>query len=1139
MRLLTQIDSSQLAFDHPLTYFTSTPDDPEYPRQWYFPDIKVSEAWEITTGNSDIKVGILDKGVDWSNPDFFPDNLLGWNFVDSNNNTYPNCSDCWHGNMVSSIIAARTNNNIGLSGIAGGWNSSPAKIVMCKVGNDEPDFALCAIALDWALERGVKIFNFSWGAHHMYDGKLGFVLLVGDALGNTAIAGVPAARDPALTSGVEYCDNDYYYSCITHSNGNWDKNGDFFIGRFCADDETELLNVVNKTCKYENEYDFDSWRKNNTLAFGGGGLDEQKYFCEDFRDWLNSLYQPVYTTTVMNAVTLLNWNQDYISHINGTGSNIVINYGHGKPWSWCNGDGLCDDLPNTQALAMNYKKNHLSNSGKNPFVISNACNTNAYSNWAEGDDCIGEEMTVYSSENGYVAYIGCWNKSGLTTTSPGNFPQWFWERIPYAIYHDLSTVLGECILESRLGLNALGWNTHIEFNLMGDPALNLMAPGYEITHNIALYGSNTISTKVYVRSNATLTLGAGATLQFEENGQLIIDQGATLVMGNSSTVKGKNQNNVIEVFGTLVGKSEAPNPPSPIPLENVTFSTLPAQPGQPENLWRGIEFHNPELNVTISQGTIRNCKITGALNNLEAKSMTSFTNSAINLNESDLLIDQCTFSNSNILLTNYAQLVRYARIFHSSFRNSESDAIIKIDHYPAFYIEDDTLYYSNGTGIHLTYCGNINSQHLIQNCTIQKSGDPQELSWGVVVYHSFADIFNNFISNNTYGIATANLSSVQIMGNGTAQSDSETQQIVDNYQNQVKCYDNSFPYEFHYNVIKNSLAANPLIYYPTQVSWEPKPDPEDAIGSRNVKCNCFPSNPIFYPIGGYIWQPTWCPPANCLYDDPGREDYDVAMASLDSGNYLTAETQFKAVIQEYTENKYVRESAKKLLMLTVIANHDIAGLKNYYDTTANLHLDSVTTRLTERLMIRCDIERKAYVEAVAWYENAILNPFSSNDSIYSIIDLEDTYMLVAADSNLKTGNTNLNGQLVQYKPKSRNEYLENKDRLIKLLFKEGEELDTTRVYPEDLSRRFFLFQNTPNPFTTETEVSFSLPEKCNILLVVTNMLGQQTLSIPLAGLSSGKHTKKINMANMPDGPYIISLLLNNKEVSRIKCVKNH
>ena len=175
VRLLTQIDSSQLAFDHPLTYFTSTPDDPEYPNQWYLDDIKVPDAWGITTGNSEIKVGVLDMGVDWNNLDFFPDNLLGWNFVDNNNNTYPSSTSCWHGNMVSSIIAARTNNNLGTCGIAGGWNSSPAKIVMCKITNsfnDSISFALCAIALDWALERGVKIFNFSWGANGACAGFL-------------------------------------------------------------------------------------------------------------------------------------------------------------------------------------------------------------------------------------------------------------------------------------------------------------------------------------------------------------------------------------------------------------------------------------------------------------------------------------------------------------------------------------------------------------------------------------------------------------------------------------------------------------------------------------------------------------------------------------------------------------------------------------------------------------------------------------------------------------------------------------------------------------------------------------------------------------------------------------------------------
>ncbi|MDP1623857.1 MAG: C25 family cysteine peptidase [Bacteroidales bacterium] len=977
-------------------------------------------------------------------------------------------------------------------------------------------------------------------ANHTYDGQLAFVLLVGDAIENLNIGGVPAAKDPVLTNGVFFTFNDYYYTCITQSiPGNWDVNGDLFIGRFCADNETELYNIVKKTCENESEYSFGSWRKNNSLIYGSGpeAGTTHKYFCEDFHDWIDNLYSPVYSTYLFADLSQT-WNQEYINQINGTGSNIVIHYGHASTDTWCMSQYVCWDTA-LGSLTLQYKKNHLSNSGKYPFCISNGCYTTRYTNGSLADDCMGEELTVYSPEAGYVAYIGCWEKSGLSTTNPGDFPQWFWERIPYAIYKNLSTQLGECILEGRLGLNALGFKTHIEFNLMGDPALNLMAPGYEITRNVNLSGTTTISTKIHVRENATLTLVDGATLLFEEKGQLIIDAGATLVLGGSSTVKGKNLNNVIQVFGNLVGRSDLPNPPNPVPIEYVNLSSLPEQPGQPENTWRGIEFRNPDLSVTFKQCTIKNCKISGVLNNLEIRSTTNFINSSINFDETGLLVDQCIFSNSNILLTNYAQSIRYARIFNSSFQNSGSDAIIKIDHYPAFYIENNTLSYTNGTGIHISYCGNINSQHLIQNCTIQKSGDPQELSWGVVVYHSFADIFNNYISHNKYGIATANLSSVKIMGNASAQSNSQTQQIIDNYQNQVKCFDNSFPYEFHYNVLQNSLAPNPLIYYPSLASCEPKPDPEDAIGLRNIKCNCLPINPILFPENGYIWQPAWCPPANCTQDDPGREDFDLAVANMDSGNYSTAEAQFKAVILEYPENKYARESAKKLLLITILTNNDLAGLKNYYDTTENLHLDSVTSRLTERLMARCDVERKAYQDAIVWYEDAIMNPYSTNDSIYSIIDLEDTYMLAEADSNLKTAFTYFNEQLVQYKPKSRQEYIENKERLIRFLFKESEDKDTTSILPANAPAMFILYQNTPNPFTSETEVSFYVPEKCNIVLFVTNMLGQRILSLPFTGLESGRYSKRINLKGIPNGAYVISLFAHSKEMSRIKSIKNH
>ncbi len=150
-----------------MKYFSSSPpvpDDPEYQNQWYLSDIQVPEAWEITTGNSEIKIGVLDEGVDWSNFDLGPDNLLGGNFV-GGSGTYPPYSYLYsHGNMVTSVIAAKTNNNFGTSGIAGGWNSSPVQIVMCKISNGgQPNMAAAKEALDWALQQGIRLFNFSWG----------------------------------------------------------------------------------------------------------------------------------------------------------------------------------------------------------------------------------------------------------------------------------------------------------------------------------------------------------------------------------------------------------------------------------------------------------------------------------------------------------------------------------------------------------------------------------------------------------------------------------------------------------------------------------------------------------------------------------------------------------------------------------------------------------------------------------------------------------------------------------------------------------------------------------------------------------------------------------------------------------------
>jgi len=107
----------------------STPNDPYFTDdQWYISNIHVDDAWDITTGDPNLVVGILDNGVDYNNQDLQ---------IDPNTSPLPDpYNDTqFHGTFMSAIIAAKTNNGYGTSGIAGGWNSSPVKISMYKLNN--------------------------------------------------------------------------------------------------------------------------------------------------------------------------------------------------------------------------------------------------------------------------------------------------------------------------------------------------------------------------------------------------------------------------------------------------------------------------------------------------------------------------------------------------------------------------------------------------------------------------------------------------------------------------------------------------------------------------------------------------------------------------------------------------------------------------------------------------------------------------------------------------------------------------------------------------------------------------------------------------------------------------------------------
>ncbi len=148
------------------------PNDPRFVEQWHYnntgqangkvgKDIKLVQAWDLETGNPNVLVAVHDMGIQLDHPDLEQNIAVGksFNFVDNNNSIVPG----YHGTHVAGTIAAVNNNNIGVSGIAGGNGNINSGVRLMSVqifqGNRGGGFAEGFI---YAADQGASISNNSW-----------------------------------------------------------------------------------------------------------------------------------------------------------------------------------------------------------------------------------------------------------------------------------------------------------------------------------------------------------------------------------------------------------------------------------------------------------------------------------------------------------------------------------------------------------------------------------------------------------------------------------------------------------------------------------------------------------------------------------------------------------------------------------------------------------------------------------------------------------------------------------------------------------------------------------------------------------------------------------------------------------------
>jgi subtilisin family serine protease len=142
-------------------------------------DIKATNAWDLFTGDPNIKIGIIDTGVDYNHPDLaanvwtnpgeipgnsidddgngYVDDVHGYDFYNNDGDPF---DDNGHGSHCAGTIAGVGDNNIGVAGV--NWS---AKVVGIKFlsggGSGSTTGAISSVY--YAIAAGVKFTSNSWG----------------------------------------------------------------------------------------------------------------------------------------------------------------------------------------------------------------------------------------------------------------------------------------------------------------------------------------------------------------------------------------------------------------------------------------------------------------------------------------------------------------------------------------------------------------------------------------------------------------------------------------------------------------------------------------------------------------------------------------------------------------------------------------------------------------------------------------------------------------------------------------------------------------------------------------------------------------------------------------------------------------
>lgn len=130
-------------------------------------DIKIEQAWTITQGRSEIRIAVVDEGVDLTHPDLFRNLETGFDATGNGTQGAP-LSGEFHGTACAGIIAAEKGNGIGIEGVAPNCKILPVHASFGYYATDQ----WLADALEWSWHPSfgnADVISNSWGGGGEHD----------------------------------------------------------------------------------------------------------------------------------------------------------------------------------------------------------------------------------------------------------------------------------------------------------------------------------------------------------------------------------------------------------------------------------------------------------------------------------------------------------------------------------------------------------------------------------------------------------------------------------------------------------------------------------------------------------------------------------------------------------------------------------------------------------------------------------------------------------------------------------------------------------------------------------------------------------------------------------------------------------